>query len=446
MSFLPSLRDRLGIVFRQWLQSDLPLPERSDSEFSEEVERHYRWNFTVNTLEASSFFLAASLISSSTIIPLFLSKLSDSPVPIGIAAFLAQGAWFLPQLFTANLIERLPLKKPIVVKLGFILERLPLLPMTLSAYFAVDNPPLALIIFLVGYGWWGFGSGMVAPAWQELIARCFPAERRGRFLGLSSFLGMGTGVAGAALSTWILSTLSFPNNFLFIFTLATVFIFLSLFFIAMTREPIHPSPPTQRTQREFLSSLPDILREKHNFRHFLFARLLLTLGTMGLGFVTLAAIRTWNVNDSTVGIFTALQLLAQGIGTLFLGLLADQKGHKMSLELSALGYGLAFILAFIATNPTYYYIVFLLLGIANGGVIVSGLLLVLEFADAGRRPTYVGIASTSSGIVATLAPIFGTVLASTSFTLLFMLSAFLNLTAMLLLIFWVKEPRRMEPE
>lgn len=443
MSFLPVLRHRLGLAFLQWLQADQPYPDQSDASFAAEVERHYRWNFTVNTLDAALFILAVSLISSSTIVPLFISKLSPSPIPIGIAAFLTQGAWYLPQLLTANLIERLPRKKPIVVRLGFFLERLPLCMLVLSAYLSSSNARLALIVFLIGYGWWGFGSGLIATGWQDLIARCFPVRKRGRFLGISSFIGTGIGIAGATLTSWILSTYSFPDNFLIIFVLATGFIFLSLAFLSLTREPLHPSPPSQRTQREFLNSLPDIFRQKHNFRRFLAARSLLALGSMGLGFVTVAAIRTWSIPDGTVGIYTALQLLSQGLGTLYLGYLADRRGHKLALQFTAFSYGLAFSLAFIAPHPVYYHAIFLLLGFANGGLTVSGLLMVLEFAEPERRPTYAGIASSLAGIMATIAPLVGTLLASTSFPLLFALSAILNFMALGMLVFGVQEPRLM---
>ena len=37
-------------------------------------------------------------------------------------------------------------------------------------------------------------AGLVAIAWQDLIARCFPVQRRGRFMGISFFVG---GLAGA---------------------------------------------------------------------------------------------------------------------------------------------------------------------------------------------------------------------------------------------------------
>ena len=111
---------------RWLLQMDLPVAERDDAEIAAEMERNFRWNYTVNVLDGSAFTLGATFISSATIVPLFLSKLSDSPIPIGLAAMIAQGSWFLPQLFTANLVERLARKKPVVVNLGFFTERLPM--------------------------------------------------------------------------------------------------------------------------------------------------------------------------------------------------------------------------------------------------------------------------------------------------------------------------------
>ena len=98
-------------------------------------------------------------------------------------AAIAQSAWFLPQVFTANLVERLPRKKPVVINLGFFLERLPMWVLVLAALVAGTSPLLALLLFFTGYAWHGLGAGIIATAWQDLIARCFPVDRRGRFFG-----------------------------------------------------------------------------------------------------------------------------------------------------------------------------------------------------------------------------------------------------------------------
>jgi len=430
-----------GAILRYLLQRDRFFPDRTEEEFQEEVKRNYRWNFTFNSLDVSAFFFGASLISSWTIIPLFISKLTTSPIPIGIAALLAQGSWYLPQLLTANFIQRSPAMKPIVVNLGFFLERVPLWFLVGAAMLSVRSPSLGLILFLAAFAWHGFGAGMLGPAWQDMIARCFPVQKRGRFLGFSSSLGTLTGVAGSALSIWLLSNIAFPDNFTLLFLLAASAILLSWFFLAFVREPIPVDHTYRQTRKEFLSSLSDILRSKQNFRRFVIARVLLVLGTMGVGFITLSAIKIWGVSDSTVGLYTTMQLTGQGIGTLLLGELADRKGHKLSLELSALAFSLGFLLAWIAFNQNIYLAIFFLLGFASGGTMVSGILVVLEFAESERRPTYIGITSTGIGIMGMIAPMLGTGLATLSFPWLFGLSSIISLLAAAAMRLWVKEPR-----
>jgi hypothetical protein len=117
---------RPKLMLRWLLQVDQPVPDRNEAEIEAEVERNYRWNYWVNLLDGATFWFGSSFISSATIVPLFVSKLSDSAWAIGVTAVIAQGSWYLPQLFTANLVERLPRKKPVVVNLGFFTERLPL--------------------------------------------------------------------------------------------------------------------------------------------------------------------------------------------------------------------------------------------------------------------------------------------------------------------------------
>ena len=441
MSLIPTLKHGTGLFLARLLQTDLPVPERTELELEAEQKRNYRWNFTVNTLETASFFFGASFISASTILPLFISKLTSSTIPIGIAAMITMGSWHLPQLFTANFIERVARKKPIIVNLGLFLERLPLFIMIGAAALAARSATLALILFLVSYAWNGLGAGMISPAWQEMIARCFPVQRRGRFLGTGIFLGTMMGIGGAALSTRILSVIQFPNNFMVIFSFSAGAILLSWFFLSLTREPVKIHRTPRRSQREFFVGVTEILRKYHNFRRFLITRLLFSLGAMGSGFITLSAIRTWSVSDATVGIYTAMLLVGQALGTLALGLMADRKGHKQSFEIVAFASLLAYSFVWLGPSPAYFFPAFFLLGIANGGLIISGILVTMEFADPERRPTFIGITSFGIGVVGMLAPLIGTVLSTVSLSSIFALGMFINLIALFAMRFWVQEPR-----
>lgn len=432
---------RPKLMLRWLLQMDRPVSFRNDAEITAEIEQNYRWNFVVNLLDGASFWFGSSFISSATIVPLFVSKLSDNPLAIGIAAVIAQGSWYLSQLFTANFVERLPRKKPVVVNLGFFTERVPLIFIVLSALVASRSLKWALLIFLLAYAAHGIGAGVIATAWQDMIARCFPVERRGRFFGTTMFVGAGAGALAAGFSAWLLDRFPFPNNFVIIFLIAAAGIAISWIFLALTREPAQPVTTPKRSEREYWAQLPDIIRQDGNFRHFLVARLLLALGTMGTGFVTVAAVQRWQVADSTVGIYTIVYLVGQTIGNLGFGFLADRHGHKLSLELSGLFSLLAFGIAWPAPAPGWYFVVFLLLGINLGAVIVSGILIVMEFCVPEKRSTYAGLTNTSVGLISSVAPLIGAWLASVGYDWLFALGCVVNFCALLLMRFWVQEPR-----
>lgn len=423
------------------LELHKPVPERSEAEIAAEVEHNYRWNFAVNLLDGAFFWFGASFMSASTILPLFVSKLTPSPLAIGLLAVLSQASWFLPQLFTANTVERLARKKAVVVNLGLFLERLPVWGLVLAAIIAADSPALALAIFFICFAWHGLGAGSLGTAWQDLIARMFPVERRGRFLGLTNFVGAGTGAIGAVASTWLLQNLSYPTNFTVLFLIAATAILISWGWLALAREPVQKGAASATSIREYLAGLPDLLRRDHNFRRFLMARGLMALAGMGSGFVTVSALKRWQVPDSTAGLYTIAFLAGQTLGYIVFGFLSDRRGHKLALELAILASTIGFALTWLAPIPEWYFAAFALFGIGSSAVVGSAMLVVMEFCEPERRPTYIGITSTSIGVIGIVAPLIGAGLASMSYDALFAVCVAIDVVALAMMHWRVQDPR-----
>lgn len=435
----PTIKNR-GL--RRILQLDQSVTILSEEEAIADRDKNFVWNFFFNAADVTFFMSGISLLSATTILPLFVSKLTNNTtIPLAIIAMLAQGGFFLPQLLTANFIERLDRKKPIVVNLGFLTERLPAVLLVITPLVALYSPLLALILFLLIYTWFNIGGGVIAPAWQDLIARCFPVERRGRFFGGTMFLGALLGVGMASLAGVILERYLFPFNFVIIFGIAAAGIVLSWLFIAQTREPVEAAAVPERSAREYFKELPQILRRDNNFRNFLVARFVLSVAEMGSGFLTAAAIGFWSISDGLVATYTTATLIGQTAGSLLMGFLADRYGHRLSLEISTMMAILSFGIAWLAPDPSWYLAVFFLLGFFNGSRIVSGMMVVLEFCPPSKRPTYVGIANTLSGIGSMAAPILGALIVPFGYRTLFLVSTIGFLCAVILLRFWVKEPR-----
>jgi MFS family permease len=431
------LRKRL---LARLLLLDQPAPIRPEDEVEAEAERNYRWNFVVNLLDGIAFWFGLAFASSSTIIPLFVSKITLNPLVIGLVAMIAQSSWYIPQLFTAGQIERLDRKKPVVINAGFFLERLPVWLWPMAAYLALDYPMAALALFIVGYAWHGLGAGMIAPAWQDLLARCFPVQKRGWLFGLTTFAGTGAAALGAGVSAWLLRDFPYPTNFVILFGIAAISITLSWVALAFVREPLQGVHRDGSASGGWARTLT-IVREDPNFRSYLGARMLLVLGTMGAGFVTVVAVERWGVPDAVVGVYTAILLFGQTAGNLLAGVIADRRGHKLPLIIGGSAQVVGFALAALTPTAQGMYAVYALLGFAVGVNIVSGVLIALEFSSPERRPTYVGVANSAVGVSSGLAPLLGGWIATFGYSWLFGASAVVGIAALLWLVLGVADPR-----
>lgn len=408
-----------------------------------QVERDYRWNFVVNALDGASFWFGMSFISSTIILPLFVSRFTDNPLLIGLIPFLATAGTFLPQLFVANWVEHAPLKKFFPVTIGFFLERLPLFLLPPMVYFlATSQPTLTLILFFVLYAWHCFGVGVIVVGWQDMVAKIFPVDKRGQFFGITNFIGNGSGILGALALPIVLNQFGFPLGFVLSFAIAAGLIFLSWIFISLTREPAVYNNKPRVSELEYMRSLPAVLRRDRNFRMYLLAQIIFSLSGMATGFLIVYTAQTWNLPDADASGFTVALQIGLALANLFFGFLADRKGHKLSLEICFALSVLSLALALVAPNPGWFFLVFFLRGAVNAGMFISGISIVYEFTDPENRPTYIGLANTIPGIAGTIAPIIGGwMVGAVSYQAMFILSAAIGVVGWALLRFAVHEPR-----
>ena len=415
------------------------MAERS---YQSQVEQHYRHNFIVNVLDGTFFWAGSSFISSATILPVYVSRLTDSKLLIGLLAMIPAAGWLLPQLFTANRVQRLPRKKPWPIRIGLFTERLPVVLLALSVLLVPQSPTMALIAFFACYTWHVVGAGLVAVAWQAMVGKVIPDDRRGKFFGLTNFLGTATGVAGSAGAAWVLGRYGFPRGYLWSFVAAAAMILASWVSLALTREPAREPEGAPISQQEYFRQLPAVLRRDPNFGRYLLSQVIAALGGMAGGFLTVYAMGRWKLPDGQAGAYTAAMLIGQAVSNLIFGPLADRRGHKLVLELSMLLGGLGVGLAALAPSPGWFYAVFALSGAQTAGFLLSGLMIALEFCPEPQRPTYIGLNNTVRGVAYGVAPLLGSWLASSAgYRVLFAVAFGVSLAALALLRWSVREPR-----
>jgi MFS family permease len=180
-----------------------------------------------------------------------------------------------------------------------------------------------------------------------------------------------------------------------------------------------------------------------NFRRYLFSQAVTSLAGMAVGFLAVYAVQRWQLSDSQAGVFTTSMLGGQALSNLLFGVLADRKGHKLVLELSALTGLSAVGLASLAPAPAWFYVIFALIGASTAGFMMSGIAISFEFSTHDVRPTYIGLSNTINGISAGIAPLIGGWLAGTvGYRVLFVVAFVIGMVGLALLHWSVREPRQ----
>jgi MFS family permease len=294
-----------------------------------------------------------------------------------------------------------------------------------------------LLLFFVLYAIHTFSGGIAAIPWQDFIGRVIPGARWGIFFGVQSGFGGLLGLGGAAIAGIVLAQQPFPQSVgylaLFCF-IAMIFSYISL---ASTVEP--PQEPQQRQSiTEFMRGVLPLLKRDQRFRRYLISRAAIALGLLGHSFLTAAALERFQLANEAIAPFTAALFAAQAVADLALGWLADRWGHKQVLVLStALGLA-AMALAIFAPSPAWFTLIFVLVGAAQAGYMLTGFTLVLSFSTPAERPAYIGVGNTALAPVSIAGPLLAGWLASVAgYEALFLILTVIGFAGMAILHFRV---------
>lgn len=413
----------------------------------QQIRKKLRSNVIVGLVDGSFFGLALGFGSFSTIIPLFVSHLTTSATLIGLVPSIHAVGWQLPQLFTAGRLAHLRRFKPTVMT-ATVHERLAFLGLAVVALlFPYIGATTALVATFLLLAWQGLGAGFTANAWQSMIAKIIPSDLRGTFFGGQAAAANILMSLGAIAVGYILDVLGFPYGFAVSFLITGIFMGVSWIFLNQTQEPESPEPVRQDIPAASLRGAWGILRRDRNFSWFLVTRILALLATMGFSFYIVYALRRFDMDPVTAGWLTATLTISQTVANLSMGWAGDRFGHRPMLILGALALALSSLLAWGAPSLDWFYLIFVLEGLANVAIWTIGMAITVEFGTEVERPAYIGLSNTLVAPFSIIAPILGGWLVDTvGYQMMFMLAAGIGLITAAALTFLVKNPRIPLPE
>ena len=382
-----------------------PLPPVSEPHAGLSPEQQRR-NVLLLGADMVLFMAALGLVAPTTLVPLFVSKLTENPLAIGALTAVFQIGW-LSQLFSAGYIERSARKRRWL--LGFSgLERLPTLALALSALTApyLGASLVLVLVYLCRFGQ-SLVGGPAATAWLDYVARAVPVERRGRFMGISTMLGNLLGVGAAALAAPLLDRLPFPLGFAACFGIGFLILLSGYLPLVWVVEPPGAPPRASGPLHRQLAELPGILAADAPFGRFLAGLACGALGAMGVGFLVVYATTRLGASDELAAWYTAILLVGQMSANLGFGWLADRRGFGAVALASCLAGAAVAAVALAAPSPLWLIAAFALVGVGQAGVMLAWLAGPMELAPPARRPSYIALAGAVVGLASAAAPLVG---------------------------------------
>ena len=389
-----------------------------------------RRNFWLHVTEGAFASFSGMLLSGGIILPILVKELGAEPYILGIMGSVGGLAVLAPLIF-APYIESIRKKKKLVLLLG-IGQRLPLLFIALAlwAYGFSSQDRTATYVCLIGIAFLNLGTGFIVsilvPPWMDLVAETITDTDKPRLFGYRNGLSSAMAVSSGAVVSWVLASVSFPNNFAVLFLAGFGIMMISLMLFALVNEmPCSYRPNKRQPARIYFRELFGVLKTDHVYRWFLTYQVINRIGIVALPYYAYVAVAVHHMNPAlAAGAFIMIRQATNAVANFVFSEIAARLGNKPILIVGSLLHALAMILAAAAPNGSWFFAVFLVWGLAMAAKQVAGAPFVMAVAPRGRRVGYITL---SQAILAPAGVIFpalaGWIIYAQNHELLFFITA-----------------------
>ncbi|QJQ31252.1 MFS transporter [Sphingomonas lacunae] len=415
-----------------------------EAAFAAEMERNLKRNIIANFLHGMLGMTGFRIVYAPTLIPAWLQMISGSPLIVGLGQSLLQVGLFASPLSSAALIEHRKRIMPMAMRFGSLM-RLQVLGLALAGYFLggwlLVTLTLLMLLLL------GVFNGMQRVAFQMLLSKVIPMDRRGRLQAWRNVTG---GIIAAILSwvagEWLIDGNVWGNGYATTFLMA--FVLTSLGLVALqwgVREPDSVSVRPQLSLRERMRDVPALIGDI-NYRWFLIAQAMAMAGRIAAPFYILIAADHMPLDGTTIGLLSLAFLGADTLSNLLWGYSGDRAGYRATFIASMVFTLAGLTLLVLWPTPAATIAAFFAFGIGSSGYQMSAQTMVLEFGSREDLPMRIALSTTVEGGVSAIAPLIGgALLYWAGVGPLVIAASVLNVAALLALLFKVEEPRSHVP-
>ena len=377
------------------------------------------------------FYVTGMAFTSATVVlPWYVSQLTESNVIIGILPAMQLGGWALPQLLLINYMQRQRRKLKYYRRSAVVRSTCwGLLAVTVLLAPERAGVVLPALIGLTAIA--SLSGGFTGLAFFDVVGRIVSRRRLATFFSLRNFFGgIGTLAAGLVVRLVLEQAEVSLQPIGILFVLTWVFTTAGYLSFSSVKEPEGPSNLPQRTIREDVRRIKEIVQSDPPFRMYLIIRVLAMVTFVVMPFYVVYGANVLNLSAPVIA-SSAIALTAGVIGSnVIWGWLGARGGGWVLLValtlLSVMPPALALSARVLALSQVpstvidwVFLAVFVFLGAATGGSEITFSVLAIEVSPVEDRIIYIGFTNTLIGILILLTPAGGLLADLVSFEALF---------------------------
>jgi MFS family permease len=404
------------------------------------LKDHYK-NQKFNNLHEFFWGFGTAFHTVYAVVPLFLKELGAPNVIATSSAGLFSIIIAMPMLFTAALTRNVTNMKKMVISAHCTILIVTFILGYIFTFSGIGKSLIAWKIYFILFIIYSLSIGIIVPIWADFLEKTTKRSLRGKFFGVGfAFNSLGAFGGGILLKFLLETSIPFPKNFGYGFIILFFCLSIGTFFFAFYKEKKQNKSNTSFNQ--FKIETKQIIKNRPNFHRYLFSRIFYCATLPALGLYAVFCQKKFGFNISEIGLFTVLNVISMGISSYISGYLGDKHGHKISMLIAYSFHLIAVILALLSKNMFWVYCIFISIGAGQGAFMPSAMNLIYDFADLEDKKTYMAL------IDSFLAPFslmflvgIGFLITKNQFVLSFYIIGFCLLIALLILYFFVKEPK-----
>ena len=404
------------------------------------LKDHYK-NQKFNNLHEFFWGFGTAFHTVYAVVPLFLKELGAPNVIATSSAGLFSIIIAIPMLFTAALTRNVTNMKKMVISAHCIILVVAFFLGYVFAFSDMGKSLIAWKIYFILFITYSLSIGIIVPIWADFLEKTTKRSLRGKFFGVGfAFNSLGAFGGGILLKFLLETNTPFPKNFGYGFIILFLCLSIGTSFFAFYKEKKQNKSST--SFKQFKIETKQIIKNRPNFHRYLFSRIFYCATLPALGLYAVFCQKKFGFNISEIGLFTVLNVISMGISSYISGYLGDKHGHKISMLIAYSFHLIAVILALLSKNMFWVYCIFISIGAGQGAFMPSAMNLIYDFADLEDKKTYMAL------IDSFLAPFslmflvgIGFLITKNQFVLSFCIIGFCLLIALLILYFFVKDPK-----